>query len=341
MQASVKQLLVQTILRIRKYYGLLLRSFYARLDGPRQIHASLLENDAALLQSSVHTIEFLQQMQRQFVALEAQLLKSKVSVRTGQYGALNPEIGLLAHLYAHLPNRVAVDVGANIGDVSKRLLDAGYEVYAVEPYPPVFAKLRERLSAHADFHSLQLALGDQDAEMDLHVAADLSDAGKYDDPTLFNSLLDHPMLDDLVFEETVQVSVRSLASLAASAEIPDAFGLMKIDAEGYDLKIIQGMSERQRPAVVVTEFWDANFLFGKQGAMNRLADLVAEMRRRAYHWHIVIYRGSADEDISFYCNQAQSLDNSWGNVFFFRDQAIFKAALDWCSAVLPPTYFND
>ena len=321
---------------------MILRSAFARFDGPRQIHASLLENDTALLQSSVHTIESLHQMQRQFAAVEQQLLKSKVSVRTGQYGALNPEIGLISHLYAYLPSRVAVDVGANIGDVSRRLLDAGYEVYAIEPYAPVFEKLQKRLGAHADFHSLQFALGDADEEMDLHVAHDLSGAKKYGDTTLYNSLLNHPMLDDLVFDETIKVRVRSLASLWDSSEIPATVGLLKIDAEGFDLKIIQGMGARHSsPAIVVTEFWDADFIFGKNGASNRLEDLVAEMRRRDYHWHITIYRSSAADEISFYCNQAQSLENSWGNVFFFREHSVFKEALQWCSAVLPPTYFND
>jgi hypothetical protein len=80
--------------------------------------------------------------------------------------------------------------------------------------------------------------------------------------------------------------------------------------------------------------------FGKAGAFNWLESLVREMRQRDYRWHIIIYRVWGKTDISFYCNQTKSVNNSWGNVFFFQDYQIFTQALQWCAAVLPPTYFN-
>jgi FkbM family methyltransferase len=356
MKSHVKKLLGgQTALRIRHHSGALLRSTVARLEGPHKINQHLLKNSEALLQSTIYAVESLQQIKNRLGRLEQQgealkqqhqailneVTKNRIVRRTGQYGSANPELRLMLYLYAYLPSRNAIDVGANVGQVSGPLLETGYTVYAFEPFPPVFEKLRAGLGQSASFHPRQLALGPHDRTMDLHIAKDRSDSSQYDDPTLYNSLTPHSMLDDLVFDGTIRVSVRSLESLWNSSEIPEEIGLLKIDAEGYDLEVIRGMGARRRPAVVVTEFWDASFAFGKAGAHNRLEELVCEMRRRDYHWHIVIYRTAESGDISFYCNYDQSMDNSWGNAFFFQDYQVFKEALQWCSAVLPPTYFTD
>jgi hypothetical protein len=90
--------------------------------------------------------------------------------------------------------------------------------------------------------------------------------------------------------------------------------------------------------VVIVEYWDEATPFGASGAMNRLDDMVKEMRRRDYHWYIVFYRVWGTETVSFYCNHERSVENAFGNVFFFRDYTAFAEALKWCSAVLPVTY---
>jgi hypothetical protein len=95
-----------------------------------------------------------------------------------------------------------------------------------------------------------------------------------------------------------------------------------------------------RYPVVVAEFWDQNFPFGRSGAMNQLPDLVNAMKERDYHWHLVIYRIWGSSDVSYYCNSAYSLDNSWGNVFFFQDYQVFHQALLWSASVMPATYFS-
>jgi hypothetical protein len=88
------------------------------------------------------------------------------------------------------------------------------------------------------------------------------------------------------------------------------------------------------------------------------------MRRREYHWHIVLYRareGNGDDGaghgsdhegdrngnhlgngagMTYYANHSQALPNSRGSVFFFRDYAVFAEAQAWCAATLPRTYFK-
>jgi FkbM family methyltransferase len=249
------------------------------------------------------------------------------------------DIELMVYLYSFLPCRTAIDVGANRGDVSSRLLQAGFEVYAFEPFPPVFNKLSERLASNPNFHSFPYALGSVDEVRDLHLAVDLTEDNIYDDPTFYSSLTRHSLSDGLVFSEVIPVSVKTLASLQQSGELPSHVGLVKIDTEGFDLEVIRGMGDFRYP-VVVAEFWDPNFPFAQTGSMNCLKDMVPAMQQRGYSWHVIIYRIWGSSEISFYCNSAYSLDKSWGNIFFFRDHTVFSEALKWCSATMPATYFS-
>ena len=248
------------------------------------------------------------------------------------------EIELMVYLYSYLPDRRAIDVGANRGDVSVRLLQTGYEVYAFEPFPPVLQKLKERLGNNPNFHALSYALGAVNETRDLHLAVDQTEDKIYDDTTFYSSLTPHSLAEGLIFKQVIPVTVKSLASLHETGEVPCQVGLVKIDAEGFDLEVIKGMGDFRYP-VVLAEFWDPSFPFGKDGAMNYLRDMVPAMQQRGYSWHIIIYRIWGRHDISYYCNSMYSFDNSWGNVVFFQDYAIFSEALKWCNATMPATYF--
>jgi FkbM family methyltransferase len=258
------------------------------------------------------------------------------------------EAELMSYLYSYLPHHRAVDIGANRGEVSHRLLQAGYEVYAFEPFPPVVEKLKERLGNKPNLHIFPFALGKVNEERELHIVSDEKLLSNPDGPqlypdsdyTLLSSLSKHSLPEGLIFTETIPISVRNLESLHASSEIPSDIGLVKIDTEGSDLEVILGMGEHRYP-VVVAEFWDSKFPFGQFGANNKLEDLVEEMKRREYDWFIVIYKIFLSNDISYYCNNKFSIENSWGNVFFFQDYQIFSQALKWCSAVMPATYFSN
>ncbi len=249
------------------------------------------------------------------------------------------DIELMTYLYSYLPHRLAVDIGANRGDVSSRLLQAGYQVYAFEPFPAVIDKLKNRLGDHPNFRLFPFALGSENQTQELHIATDETPDNTYQDASFYSSLTKHSLSEGLVFTDTISVTVKTLASLHDAEELPKDIGLVKIDTEGFDLEVIKGMGNYRYP-VVVAEFWDQNFPFGRSGAMNQLPDLVNAMKARDYHWHLVIYRIWGSSDVSYYCNSAYSLDNSWGNVFFFQDYHVFHQALLWSASVMPATYFS-
>ena len=263
----------------------------------------------------------------------------KYKVITDQKYFQDLDIELMTYLYSYLPHRRAVDIGANRGDISSRLLQAGYQVYAFEPFPPVIDKLKNRLGNNPYFQLFPLAIGSENQTQELHIATDETPDNTYQDASFYSSLTKHSLSEGLVFTDTISVTVKTLASLHDAEELPKDIGLVKIDTEGFDLEVIKGMGNYRYP-VVVAEFWDQNFPFGRSGAMNQLPDLVNAMKERDYHWHLVIYRIWGSSDVSYYCNSAYSLDNSWGNVFFFQDYQVFHQALLWSASVMPATYFS-
>jgi FkbM family methyltransferase len=218
--------------------------------------------------------------------------------------------------------------------VTERLLQAGYTVYAFEPYGPSFERLQARLAGRPNLRAAQLAIGSADGETMLNVAEDYSAERKWD-ATLFNSILNHPMLAQVKFSHAVPVSLRSLESLQRSGDIPGRLGLLKIDAEGMDSEIIAGMGPLQA-AIVMAEFWDREHPFGRAGH-GRLDRLVEVMRGRGYAWHLVIYHLDPARTISYYCGRSDTVAQSWGNVVFFADHSLFSRAAEWCEAILPPT----
>lgn len=323
-------------------------------DETRHAVEVLLANEASLLHSNQRIIEILLEQNQEYQRTQTELLQTQTELlqqvqfmykllRPKKFGdpqSLDPDKALIAYLRPYLPSRKILDIGANVGDFAEPLLKEGYEIYAFEPFSPIFHQLQERLKDNPQFYAYEFAIGSHDDTMQLHLVTCLANANQYDDPSVYNSLKPHAMPDDLSFAGTVQVRVRSLESLHQSHEIPTDISLVKIDTEGYDLEVIRGMGNNKYP-VVVTEFWDAQHVFQDSSSTKDtvlLKDVVNEMRQRDYHWYIVTSRDSDTAEVSFYCNYDRTPARAWGNTFFFQDYNLFTNALKWCAAVLPQTY---
>lgn len=264
----------------------------------------------------------------------------QVCVETDDYALANPEVGLLGFLYSYLPTNKVIDVGSHIGDFAERLLQVGFEVYALEPSPAAYAKLTSRLGARATFHAFNLAAGSSVGEMPLSSVKDLSGRGLYNDVSVFSSLVPHSMPEDLSFTgEAITVPVTTLDALHNDGLLPSDVSVVKIDTEGFDLEVIRGMQDRHYP-VILAEYWDAGIPFGTSGMLYTLDSLVAEMKARTYLWYIVLYRVWGSNQTAYYSNHDKAVPRSWGNVVFFRDAGTFCQAQSWCSAALPRTYFK-
>ncbi len=117
---------------------------------------------------------------------------------------------------------LAVDIGANVGEVSLILARRGLRIIAVEPDPLEFKALISNLPDGA--RCFQEALWSEPRRMELHLANDSGDTS-------------------LLGEEgrAVSVSVTTL-DLLLSGEAPQGvdIGLLKLEAEGAEPEVLHG-----------------------------------------------------------------------------------------------------
>lgn len=143
-----------------------------------------------------------------------------------------------------------VDVGANVGDYSASLLaltDSSCKGLAFEPSPIAMTALRTNLAAAIDkrLSVFQLALGDSVGVANFHMETDAGET---------SSLVEH---HSQVEAQVVQVQVTTLDAAIEQLGSLQRIDLLKIDAEGFDLRVLKGASEllsNHRIAVIQFEY---------------------------------------------------------------------------------------
>jgi FkbM family methyltransferase len=248
-----------------------------------------------------------------------------------------PEYYLAAFLYNFLPSRVLLDVGANEGEYTRVVADAGYRVFSFEPFPEAYQKLKARFAGRENVTTFDFALGATEATLPFYVATESGEEQR-GDASLYNTFRPHFVRENVTFERQLEVPVRTLHSVVLSDEVPADIGLLKIDTEGYDLEVINGLGP-VRPVVVQTEFWGKEFVFVREESKgDQLANsevVIETMRKLGYHWNMVIFRIEGERFVRFATNLAEAPHRAWGNLLFFREHPIFFEAFRWCQLSLP------
>jgi FkbM family methyltransferase len=127
---------------------------------------------------------------------------------------------------------IALDLGANIGNITQQMADAGAEVYAFEPNPYAFARLQDRFVKNPKVHCIQKAVLDKETKIPLyfHEFSD-DDEVKW---SVGSSLLDFK--GNVVKEKKHLVETVDLANFIL--ELDREIDLIKMDVEGVECTII-------------------------------------------------------------------------------------------------------
>jgi FkbM family methyltransferase len=160
---------------------------------------------------------------------------------------------------------LAFDVGANHGEHTARMLNRGARVVAIEPQPSLAANLRERLP---DATVLAVAVGDTTGEAKLHLAQEGDQLASLDASWAENCP------NPVTWEETLTVPVKTLDELIDEHGCPT---LVKIDTEGFDHRVLEGLSQ---PVDHVLFETNATIPEGTAAAFARLEAL----GRYHYYW---------------------------------------------------------
>jgi FkbM family methyltransferase len=175
---------------------------------------------------------------------------SKNRVVTGEESFLN-------NLFRNSKNAVVFDIGAHTGEYSKRVLDIipTATVYAFEPHPIPFSKLKEAASAFS-FKAFNVGCGNREG------LARLYDY-KYNDGSRHASLFKDVI--EIVHKKEAKshtVKIIKLDDFVVNNEI-EAIDLLKIDTEGNELNILQGLEcfiMADRVKVIHFEFNEMNII---------------------------------------------------------------------------------
>ncbi len=131
-------------------------------------------------------------------------------------------------LRALLPSgSLCFDVGANIGEKSEAMLDAGCRVVAFEPNPRVLPELHARCAHRAGWTSVAAALGSGPAIATLHAR-------------VFHSQSSLSAEWDGAVAATYDVPVITLNAAIARYGMP---AFCKIDVEGWELEVLKGLTQ--------------------------------------------------------------------------------------------------
>ena len=169
------------------------------------------------------------------------------------------------------PGAVVWDVGANIGFFTEKFSQAvgpSGRVIAFDPSPSCVAALRERFGSRDNVTIEPVGLSDQEGIADFSVS-------EHADPTGGLGVRpDH--------KEVVKVNITSGDAYAKSNPhiMPD---FMKIDVEGYELEVINGMREVLASSDLKGVFIEVHFLeLAKRGQTETPTRIVNLLRSSGY-----------------------------------------------------------
>lgn len=173
---------------------------------------------------------------------ELKRLKYWLQIRTGRFFTGEPEFAIAADLVG--PGDWVIDVGANVGHYTKRfseLAGPSGRVLAFEPVPETFALLAAnvRQFAHRNVTLLNAAASDRTERVGMSIPNFASGLANY-----YEAHLSPPVDAGLA---VMSLGVDSLG-------IGHRIALVKIDAEGHEASVLEGMKfllSRDRPVLIV------------------------------------------------------------------------------------------
>jgi FkbM family methyltransferase len=150
-----------------------------------------------------------------------------------------------------------VDVGANDGfggSNSYGFIARGWRAILIEPHPGPFAKLQARYRDHPRVRCLNCACGETEGCQPLFEGKDGAEGTL---STLRDD--DNPHVRQSRTDKRIPVQVRRLDGLLAELKAPRDFGVLSIDTEGYDYRVLLGLDlGLWRPGVIMTESYFDN-----------------------------------------------------------------------------------
>lgn len=128
---------------------------------------------------------------------------------------------------------IAIDCGANVGDVTTVLADTGATVYAFEPNPCAFAVLQSRMKRKKNVVCINKGVLDQDGSVKLYLHQRAPEDQVH--WSTGSSLL--PFKSNVCKDTFVQIEVVDLSAFIVS--LNQRVQVLKLDVEGVEFRILK------------------------------------------------------------------------------------------------------
>lgn len=151
----------------------------------------------------------------------------------------NGEVAVVSGIYSHFVNKgnTCFDVGANLGIMTDVLLKLGARVISVEPQASCVAALKEKFQKNANVTIVDKALSNHEGKEEISICEVAPTISTMSDKWRENGRFS----GDYEWEKKEQISVTTLDKLIEAYGTPR---FCKIDVEGFELQVLQGLSQK-------------------------------------------------------------------------------------------------
>ncbi len=161
-----------------------------------------------------------------------------------------------------LPDPVLIfDVGANVGNKAAHFVSRGARVVCFEPVPECIDALRARFTGHPLVTIVPCALGAASATLPISVSLSATTV------STFSDVWKQGRFKDMTWDKTIDVPVRPLDAMIGTYGLPS---YCKIDVEGFELSVLQGLS---RPIPALSFEFCGEGLSQSSACLERLQEL--------------------------------------------------------------------
>lgn len=147
--------------------------------------------------------------------------------------SMSGESGFLRSYLRGKEDCVVFDVGANVGDYSREVIDNARQarIYAFEPHPATYERLRANLEGCENIFNL--AVGSRESNVRLY---DYQDNDGSSHASVFRAVIEEIHRSEAVSHEVKMITLDSFVESRNITRID----LLKIDTEGNELDVLKG-----------------------------------------------------------------------------------------------------
>ena len=211
------------------------------------------------------------------------------------------------------PGSLVFDIGANAGIRSEVFLGLGAKTISIEPNAKLFALLKFKFVGNSDSIVLNVACGSKIERKEFKIATN------HRVSTFSGKFMEHKkkINHDIEWSRTEVVEITTLDHLIAMHGAPD---FCKIDVEGYEKEVLQGLNSKI--GIISFEFTSPTFNEDSIWCLKKLASLGYTTFNISFKESLQFIDRkkwmSADELIGFITTNEEMKRSSYGDIYALR-----------------------